>query len=117
MGGRADGTKIPILSEKTLHMLDYALWMLPFATKSDLIKAAVNAGLSHDALNTFLGILLGEHMRTGAREQLKRLWTAWVKANYAVEERPTGGARGAATTPPLSPPNEEAAAAAEEGDG
>ncbi len=62
-GGRADSTKVPFLSDKTLHMMDYALWMLPFVTKTDLTKSALKANISHEAGNRFLKMLLDEHIK------------------------------------------------------
>jgi hypothetical protein len=57
--------------------VDYALWMLPFVTRTD--DAATRAHVSHEVRNNFLKILLAEHSQNGARKQLKELWSAWVK--------------------------------------
>ncbi len=78
-GGRTDGTKVPFLSDKTLHMMDFAQWMLPFVTKTDVTKAALEANISHETGNRSLILMLDEHSKVGAREQLKKLWTQWVK--------------------------------------
>jgi hypothetical protein len=109
---RDDGTKIPFLSDRTLHMVDYALWMLPFGTKTDLNQAATE--ISHDLRNSFLKMMLDEHSQKGAREQLKELWAAWIEQFYSdtAEQRAGGSAAcGAAPTPPDSPMEEAAAAA------
>ena len=42
------------LSEKTLHIVDSVLWMLPFATNTDLDEAAKKADVSHKSRNGFL---------------------------------------------------------------
>ena len=60
-------------------MMDFAQWMLPFVTKTDLTKAALKANISHEMQNRFLKLMLDEHSKVGAREQLKKLWTEWVK--------------------------------------
>ena len=109
---RDDGTKIPFLSDRMLHMVDYALWMLPFGTKTDLNKAA--SAYSHDLRNNFLKMMLDEHSQRGAREQLKELWAAWIEQFYSdTAEQSAGGSAflGAAPTPPDSPMEEAAAAA------
>ena len=109
---RDDGTKIPFLSDRTLHMVDYALWMLPFGTKTDLNKSATE--ISHDVRNSFLKMMLDEHSQKGAREQLKELWAAWIEQFYSdTAEQSAGGSAflGAAPTPPDSPLDEAAAAA------
>ena len=104
MRGRDDGTKVPFLSDKTLHIVDYALWMLPFNTRTDLNVAATKAHISHEARNGFLRMLQAEHCQRGAREQLKELWTAWVSKNYEVAPVENGKvADGAVPTPPDSP--------------
>ncbi len=70
-------TKVPFLSDKTLHMVVYALWMLPFNTKTDLNEAATQAHISHESRNAFLKTLQAdsEHSQNGAREQLKTVPT------------------------------------------
>ena len=82
-------------------MLDFAQWMLPFVTKTDLTKAALKANISHEMQNRFLKLMLDEHSKVGAREQLKELWSAWVDKNYASEGPPK--VSGNAPTPPDSP--------------
>jgi hypothetical protein len=109
---RDDGTKIPFLSDSTLHMVDYALWMLPFGTKTDLNKAATE--ISHDLRNSFLKMMLDEHSQRGARVQLKELWAAWIEQFYSDTAEQSAGssaACGAAPTPPDSPRGQAAAAA------
>lgn len=103
-GGRHDGTKVPFLSANTLHIVDYALWMLPFNTKTDLNMAATKAHVSHEARNSFMRMLQAEH--EGARDQLKKLWTDWVTKNHGAAPEETGPRKvafGAAPTPPDSP--------------
>ena len=105
-GGRDDGTKVPFLSAKTLHIVDYALWMLPFNTKTDLNMAATKVHVSHEARNSFMRMLQAEHSLEGARDQLRELWRDWVTKNYGTAPEETGTrnvAFGAAPTPPDSP--------------
>ena len=106
------------MSDKTLHMIDFAQWMLPFVTKTDLTKAALKANISHETGNRFLKLMLDEHSKDGAREQLKKLWTDWVKFNYDEEQQPSSCQSiqgvGLVATPPGTPgtPTEEEEAAA-----
>jgi hypothetical protein len=58
------------------------MWMLPFATVSDLNQACERADVSHVTRNAFLQKLQAEHSAQGSREQLKTLWLAWVKQLY-----------------------------------
>ena len=103
------------MSDKTLHMIDFAQWMLPFVTKTDLTKAALKANISHETGNRFLKLMLDEHSKDGAREQLKKLWTEWVKFNYDEEQQPSSCQSiqgvGLVSTPPSTPTEQEAAAA------
>jgi hypothetical protein len=46
---RQDCTKMQFLSEKTLHIVDRVLWILPFATNTDLNEAAKKADISHES--------------------------------------------------------------------
>jgi hypothetical protein len=75
---------MPFLSEKTLHIVDKVLWMLPFATNTDLNEAAKKADISHESRNGFLQKLLDEHSISGARQQLKELWGKWIETNYGA---------------------------------
>ena len=90
-------------------MLDFAQWMLPFVTKTDRTKAALKANISHEMQNRFLKLMLDEHSKVGAREQLKKLWYEWVKFNYDEEQRPSSCPAAAITgiglvaTPPGTP--------------
>ncbi len=59
------------LSEKTVHIVGRVLWMLPFATTTDLNEAAKKADDSHESRNCFLQKLLGEHSINGERHQLR----------------------------------------------
>jgi hypothetical protein len=93
-------------------MLDFAQWMLPFVTKTDMTKAALKANISHEMQNRFLKLMLDEHSKVGAREQLKKLWTEWVKFNYDEELQPSISCPaiqgvGLVATPPDSPTEEE----------
>jgi hypothetical protein len=74
---------MPFLSEKTLHIVDRVLWMLPFATNTDLNDAAKKADVRHESRNGFIQKLLGEHSIIGARQQLKELWGKWVETKYS----------------------------------
>ncbi len=89
--------------------MDFAQWMLPFVTKTDLTKAALKANISHETGNRFLKMMLDEHSKDGARAQLKRLWTEWVKISYDEEEQPCKPIHGISVlaTPPGYPPSEE----------
>ena len=64
--------------------MDRVLWMLPFATVTDLNEACKNADVSHESRNHFLKKLLAEHSANGSREQLKALWEKWVVKNYST---------------------------------
>jgi len=110
---------MPFLSEKTLHIVDRVLWLLPFATNTDLNEAAMKADISHDSRNGFLQKLLGEHSIMGARQQLKELWGKWIEQNYgAAGPESTGRGYGAeAKTPDDSDDDAAAAAAAPAVDG
>jgi hypothetical protein len=89
------------LSAKTLQIVDYALWMLPLVTRTDLNDTTTRAHVSHEVRNSFLKVLLADHSQNGACEQLKQLWSAWVDKNFA-SAAPTKVA-GSAPTPPDSP--------------
>ena len=71
---RPDGREpVKFLSENTLHIIDWPMWMLPFVTRTDLETAAKGKGVSQETRNTFLNKMLAEHSQPGAREQLKTL--------------------------------------------
>ena len=84
---------MPFLSAQTLHVVDRLLWMAPFATASDLNEACKRADVSHEERNNFLTKMLDEHSAPGSREQLKKLWSEWVKEKYpsTAEESATPG--------------------------
>ncbi len=86
MNGRSDGTKVLFLSKNTLHIVDRVMWMLPFATVSDLNDACERADVSHAPRNTFLQKLNAEHSAQGSREQLMTLWLAWLRQHYAQQQ-------------------------------
>ena len=76
-----DGTSVPFLSANTLHMIDQALWMLPFTTKTDLEECAKQAYVSVERRAAFLELIRAEHSLPGAREQLEDLWSTWLERN------------------------------------
>ena len=88
---RSDGTSVPFLSANTLHMIDQALWMLPFTTKTDLEECAKQADVSVERRTAFLELIRAEHLLPGARAQLEKLWSTWLERNYPatgqVDER------------------------------
>ena len=55
---RSNGTKVPLLSANTLHIVDKILCMLPFITQQDLNAAAIRTDVSNETRNTFLNKLL-----------------------------------------------------------
>ena len=73
---------MPFLSAQTLHIVDRLLWMAPFATATDLNEACRRADVSHEARNRFLTKMLDEHSAPGSREQLRKLWSDWLKEQY-----------------------------------
>ena len=76
--------------------------MAPFATASDLNEACKRADVSHEERNRFLTSMLDEHSAPGSREQLKKLWSEWVKEKYpstAEESATPGKVTGGAETP------------------
>ena len=82
---------MPFLSAQTLHVVDRLLWMAPFATATDLNEACRKADVSHEERNAFLTMMLNEHSAPGSREQLRRLWSQWVKEKYQTRaETPEG---------------------------
>ncbi len=92
---------MPFLSEKTLHIVDRVLWMLPFATNTDLNEAA-DSDISHESRNGFLQKLLDEHSISGGRQQLKELWGKWIETNYgAAGPESTGRGYGAEEETPV----------------
>ena len=101
---------MPFLSAQTLHVVDRLLWMAPFATATDLNEACRKADVSHKERNDFLTMMLDEHSAAGSREQLRRLWSQWVKEKYPrrAEEDANSGKKltNAAQTPEESEPDE-----------
>lgn len=73
---------MPFLSAQTLHIVDRLLWMAPFATATDLNEACRRADVSHETRNRFLTKMLDEHSAPGSREQLRKLWSDWLKEQY-----------------------------------
>ena len=67
--------------------------MAPFATASDLNGRSSAADVSHEERNDFLTMMLDEHSAPGSREQLRRLWSQWVKEKYptSAEEDANSG--------------------------
>ena len=76
-----DGTSVQFLSANTLHMIDQALWMLPFTTKTDLEECAKQADVSVKHRTAFLELIRAEHSHPGARAQLEDLWSTWLERN------------------------------------
>ena len=102
--GRPDGEHVKFLSANTLHLIDQALWMIPFSTATDLEDAAVCADCSLDRRSAFLQSLRDEHALPEARAQLLSLWSAWI----AKQERGgMGAAGGGYASPRASTPTEE----------
>ncbi len=64
------------------------LWILLFATNTDLNEAAKKADVSHESRNCFLQKMLGEHSIIGARQQLKELWGKWVETMVQLDLNP-----------------------------
>ena len=90
------------MSAQTLHIVDRLLWMAPFATATDLNEACRRADVSHEERNNFLTKMLDEHSAPGSREQLRKLWSEWVKEQYpstAEESATPGRVTGDAETP------------------
>ncbi len=85
-------------------------------TKTDSTKAAPKANISHEVQNRFLKLMLDKHSKVGAHEQLKKLWTQWVKISYDEEQQPSSCQPilgvGSVATPPGTPLTEEEGAAA-----
>jgi hypothetical protein len=95
---------VPFLSAQTLHVVDRLLWMAPFAIATDLNEACRRADVrvSHEERNRFLTKMLDEHSAPGSCEQLRKLWSEWVKEQYpttAEESANPGRMRGDAETP------------------
>ncbi len=78
--------------------------MAPFATVTDLNEACRRADVSHEERNRFLTKMLDEHSAPGSREQLRKLWSQWVKEQYPTTEESAnpGRTRGDAETPEVS---------------
>jgi hypothetical protein len=100
-----DGTKMHFLSEKTLHIVDRVLWMLPFATNTDLNEAAKKADISHKSRNGFIQ----KHSIIGARQQLKEHWGKWIESSHsAAGPESAGRGYGAEAETPEDSGNKEA---------
>ena len=67
-------------------MIDQALWMLPFTTKTDLEESAKQADVSVERRSDFLERIRAEHSHPGARAQLQELWSHWLKRKYPGHE-------------------------------
>ena len=107
-----------MLSAKTLHIVDQALWMLPFSTKTDQEDAAKYAGIPVDDRNSFLKTLCDEHSLPEARAQLETLWTHWLARTYPAAAPVEGPPHAGVATPTEDDIAEAAAAlAAAEGSG
>jgi hypothetical protein len=84
--------------------------MAPFVTVGFLNEACRRADVSHEVRNTFLAKLLDEHSAPGSREQLKLLWSQWVKEQYPTEPEGRGnrGRMGNEAETPTGSDEEEA---------
>ncbi len=103
------GPKVPFLSHQTLHIVDL-LWMALFITVEYLNETCRRANVRHEVRNTFLANLLDDHSAPGSREQLKALWSQWVKEKYTTEPQGTvnGGRFGFEDAPPKTDEKMEA---------
>ncbi len=50
-----------------------------------LIEACRRADVSHEERNNFLTKMPDEHSAPGSREQLRTLWSQWVKEQYPTQ--------------------------------
>jgi hypothetical protein len=90
---RADGIIAQFLLDKTLRIADWAIWMLPFVTTTDMTRndAAMYAVVSHESIIQEAPSRRGcwqhtpPHRHTTIREPLKELWTTWAEFEYAAE--------------------------------
>ena len=60
--------------------------MLPFATKTDMLGALKNKDVKIATVKEFLHSLQCEHGLPNVRDQLRRLWTKYVRELYSEEE-------------------------------
>ena len=87
--------------------------MLPFATRTDMLDALKNKDVKIATVEGFLHSLQCEHGLPNVRDQLRRLWTKYVRELYSEEEDADDGEgarigtskiRSKALTPPPTPP-------------
>lgn len=102
---RPDGGDLFLVSPSFLHIFDHCMSMLPFAIRTDMIKAFQQSDDAFKTHKDFMMLLLEEHKCDAARGQLKQLWGEWIKSKYPQEtdtdDDPAGDAAfGRAPTPP-----------------
>ena len=60
--------------------------MLPFATRTDMLDALKNKDVKIATVEEFLHSLQCEHGLPNVRDQLRRLWTKYVRDLYSEED-------------------------------
>ena len=87
--------------------------MLPFATRTDMLDALKHKDVKIATVEEFLHSLQREHGLPNVRDQLRKLWTKYVRELYSEEEDADDGEsarigtskiRSKALTPPPTPP-------------
>lgn len=110
---RPDGSELLLVSSSLLHIFDQTMYMLPFATRTDLFDALKKADVRATDLNAFLDTLLAEHNVLAARPQLRTLWTGYLREVFQREGTPpppsAEAVRARAQTPPDEDPEPPAA--------
>ena len=95
MSRPAAGGNLRLLTPQVLHIMDRSLWMLPFATPTDLESAAKKVDVAVSTRNSFLAGLLAEHERDDAPGKLKDLWASWIRRKYpGTSDSAAGGGEG-----------------------
>jgi hypothetical protein len=101
-----------LISSDLLAMFDEAMFMLPFATRTDMHDAIKNSSGKNEPVQVILDALRAEHDAPGARGQLKTLWRKHACAKFEEGDEPApvsgsrapaGGVLSKATTPPGTP--------------
>jgi len=83
------------------------MYMLPFATRTDLFDALKKADVRATDLNAFLDTLLAEHNVPAARPQLRTLWTGYLREVFQREETPPPPSAEAVRARAQTPPDED----------
>ena len=84
--------------------------MLPFATRTDMLDALKNKDVKIATVEEFLHSLRREHGLPNVRDQLRKLWTKYVRDLYSEEDDTDDGEsarkkiRSKALTPPPTQP-------------